>query len=87
MTAIIIVGRLCAVWLSHGLFSLCAKEKDVSLKELVFISYGGMIRGAIAFGLVLKIPTNDGFKERGCVITTTLAVVIITTIFFGSFMP
>merc|ERR1712195_31024 len=52
-----------------------------------------MIRGAIAFGLVLKIDESknpDGttvFKERGCVITTTLACVIITTVGFGSFMP
>lgn len=51
-----------------------------------------MIRGAIAFGLVLKIPDKpegepDHFKERGVVITTTLAVVIITTVLFGTFMP
>ena len=92
MTLIVIVGRVCAVFTVHGLFSLCAKKKDVSLKELIFISYGGMIRGAIAFGLVLKIPvanekTGEKFKERGVVITTTLALVIITTVLFGSFMP
>lgn len=87
MTIIIIVGRISAVWISHGLFSLCAKEKDITLKELVFISYGGMIRGAIAFGLVLKIPDGSDFKERSCIITTTLAVVIITTVVFGTFMP
>jgi NhaP-type Na+/H+ or K+/H+ antiporter len=51
-----------------------------------------MIRGAIAFGLVLKIPkdpSEDGyvFKERAIIITTTLANVIFTTVFFGSFMP
>lgn len=57
------------------------------MRELCFISYGGMIRGAIAFGLVLKIKEGDGFAERGVVITTTLAVVIITTVVFGTFMP
>lgn len=50
-----------------------------------------MIRGAIAFGLVLKIPEEDDgtgvFRERGVIVTTTLAVVIITTVLFGSFMP
>jgi hypothetical protein len=50
--------------------------------------YGGMIRGAIAFGLVLKLPSDDTkFKERGVIVTTTLSVVIITVLGFGSFMP
>ena len=58
MTAIIIVGRFIAVWTAHGLFKFCCKMKDVDVNELLFITYGGMIRGAIAFGLVLKIdPT------------------------------
>lgn len=46
-----------------------------------------MIRGAIAFGLVLKIPNDPKkFPEREVIVTTTLAVVIITTLFFGTFM-
>lgn len=81
-----------AVWMVHGLFRACCKVKDINFNELMFVTYGGMIRGAIAFGLVLKIDDAevDGhtvFKERGCVITTTLACVIFTTVAFGSFMP
>lgn len=101
MTIIVIVGRVTAVWTIHYLFVSCKKgEPDIIFRELVFISYGGMIRGAIAFGLVLKIPTgsytleSDGegvevpiFKELGTMYTTTLALVIITTIVFGTFMP
>lgn len=92
MTAIIIVGRFIAVLTAHGIFKACCKMKDVDVNELLFITYGGMIRGAIAFGLVLKIDDTevDGetvFRERGCVITTTLACVIITTVGFGTFMP
>ena len=91
MCVIIIVGRLIAVWSAHGLFSICSKKVDYTTKELCFISFGGMIRGAIAFGLVLKIPEPTGsvndFKERGAVVTTTLACVIFTTVVFGSFMP
>jgi len=91
MTLIIIVGRLVCVWFVHFLLKCCIK-KDITLRELGFISYGGMIRGAIAFGLVLKIspdPDESGyvFAERDFVVTTTLAVVIITTVVFGSFMP
>jgi len=86
MTLIVIVGRTCAVWSSYFLFRLCTK-KDVTLRELMFISYGGMIRGAIAFGLVLKIPNDPKtFTERSAIVTTTLALVIITTMFFGTFM-
>ena len=95
MTVVIILGRIMAVWLVHGMFRFCCcKMKDIDIKELIFISYGGMIRGAIAFGLVLKIPEHADpdkgipeFKDRDYVVTTTLAVVIITTLFFGSFMP
>ena len=92
MLAIIIIGRVTAVWGVHFLLSLCQKTKDINIRELTFISYGGMIRGAIAFGLVLKIPEGDPdgtgeFRERGAIVTTTLAVVIITTVLFGSFMP
>jgi len=81
-----------AVWTAHGLVTACSKTPDVTFKELLFITYGGMIRGAIAFGLVLKIPdvpATDAhhFKERGVVVTTTLACVIFTTVVFGSFMP
>jgi len=92
---VIIIGRIMAVWMVHGMFRFCCcKMKDIDIKELIFISYGGMIRGAIAFGLVLKIPEEADpdhgipeFKDRDYVVTTTLAVVIITTVFFGSFMP
>ena len=96
MTAIIICGRLLTVFSVHGLAQLCRRkgtDPDVNIRELTFIAYGGMIRGAIAFGLVLKIPTGkdeDGvplFRERGVTVTTTLAVVIITTVLFGTFMP
>jgi hypothetical protein len=42
-----------------------------------------MIRGAIAFGLVLRI---DGkiFKNRDVIVTTSLALVVFTTVVFGS---
>ena len=93
MSFIIIIGRIFAVWSVHFLFRACQRCKgapDVDVKELVFITWGGMIRGAIAFGLVLKIPVKleggEKFKDRNIIITTTLAVVIFTTVFFGTFM-
>lgn len=30
-------------------------KSGLSLKDLLFIAYAGMIRGAVAFGLVLRV--------------------------------
>ena len=43
-----------------------------------------MIRGAIAFGLVLRI--DDDFTNRDVIVTTSLALVIFTTVVFGSLL-
>jgi len=40
-----------------------------------------MIRGAIPFGLVLRL--DKSLPHRGLIITTTLSLVATTTIFFG----
>ena len=36
-------------------YSCCKYKAGINLRELIFIWYAGMIRGAIAFGLVLRI--------------------------------
>jgi len=41
-----------------------------------------LIRGAIAFGLVLRI--NHSFPNRDVIVTTSLSLVIFTTVVFGS---
>lgn len=43
-----------------------------------------MIRGAIAFGLVLRI--DKSFENRDVVVTTSLSLVIFTTVVFGSLL-
>lgn len=91
---IVVVGRLVAVFGTFYLFRLCFKKKTINFKELVFISYGGMIRGAIAFGLVLQIPHNCLTEPDICwtiqnyelAKSTTLAIVMLTTLIFGTFM-
>jgi len=69
-----------------GLLKLCGYEKDhpapLTLKEMFFIWYAGLIRGAIAFGLVLRI--DGSFPNRDVIVTTCLSLVVVTTIFFGS---
>jgi hypothetical protein len=57
-------------------------KAGVRFKDLIFISYAGMIRGAVAFGLVLRI--DKGVTHRPVIVTTSLALVVLTTIFLGS---
>ena len=52
-----------AIFITFGLFNLCFKSRTVSARELTFAGYAGMIRGAVAFALVMKIPHYGG---HGC---------------------
>ena len=66
-------------------FVVCGCENTFKFKELVFLSYAGMIRGAIALGLALK--ASAVFSEYEVFVTSVLSLVIISTLVFGSFMP
>lgn len=95
---IIIVGRVMGVISTFYCFRLCFKKKTIKFRELLFITYAGMIRGAIAFALVLKIQyyTNAVEKEKceecysqetyDLAVSTTLMLVMMTTLLFGTFM-
>ena len=53
---VIMAGRILGTLGLMGLAKLCGfVEKNINIRELIFIWYAGMIRGAIAFGLVLRI--------------------------------
>ncbi len=64
----------------------------MNFKQLLFCCYAGLIRGAIAFGLVLRLgeflPVEiPGNKEKlGVFETTALTLVVGTTLLFGSTM-
>jgi hypothetical protein len=64
-------------------YSLFGYKSGIRLKDLVFIAYAGMIRGAVAFGLVLRIDPDE-VEHRSVIVTTSLALVCFTTIFLGS---
>ena len=53
--AIIFGGRILGVFSTFYMCRCCFKKKTIKFNELIFITYAGMIRGAIAFALVLKI--------------------------------
>ena len=94
--AIIFGGRIIGVMCTFYSCRCCFKKKTIKFKELIFITYAGMIRGAIAFALVLKIQW-DGQNGKKCpecyseenydlVVSTTLMLVMFTTLIFGTFM-
>ena len=72
MFFIVIIGRFGAVFISYGLFSLCTKNNSkLSIRELSFVSYAALIRGAIAMGLIQKLDasiqsTMTGFDRTYC---------------------
>ena len=56
-------------------------KSGIRFKDIIFISYAGMIRGAVAFGLVLRIPNS--VANRSVIVTTSLALVVFTTVVMG----
>jgi len=57
-------------------------------KEITFFCFAGLIRGAVAFALVLRLPVSAHLDpRRSTIITTTLTLVIVTTVIFGALLP
>lgn len=95
---IIIVFRSIGVISTFYCFRMCCKKKTIQFRELLFITYAGMIRGAIAFALVLKIeyvgknplapPCDYCYTKENyeMVVSSTLLLVMLTTLIFGTFM-
>ena len=99
---LIILGRFTAVFCIFYLFRCCTSTRTINVYELIFITYAGMIRGAIAFALVLTLPyqKKDGTSSETTVpyedcftyetyqmlVNTTLVLVVLTTFIFGTFM-
>ena len=79
---IVIAGRFIATIGIIKFLELFKYKSGIRFKDLVFISYAGTIRGAVAFGLVLRIE-ND-VTNRSVIVTTALSLVVFTTIFLGS---
>ena len=83
---ICIIARATAVLGMLGLLKCCGYQKEsenqLEWKELFFITFAGLIRGAIAFGLVLRM--GDDILNRSVIVTSCLTLVVFTTVFFGS---
>lgn len=79
---IIFIGRYGGTMGLIYLLQLCGYKSGITFKQLFFIGYAGLIRGAIAFGLVLRI--NHNVTNRSVIVTTCLTLVVGTTIILGA---
>jgi len=80
---ICIIGRFGGTLGLIGFLRLCGYKSGISWKQVFFMGYAGLIRGAIAFGLVLRIDTSAAVN-REVIVTTCLTLVVFTTVFFGA---
>jgi NhaP-type Na+/H+ or K+/H+ antiporter len=84
---IVIIGRFTAITASYYMFECVKGDKSnkLNFREVSFLTYAALIRGAIAFGLVENL--DDKFKEKKVIVSSTLCLVISSTIIWGSFTP
>merc|ERR1719203_2057740 len=82
MLSALIVGRVVVVVLCSFLLNcFCANKKaQIDLKKQMVIWWGGIVRGAICFALSLRKQTPNS----SVIVTTTFAIVILTTLTIGS---
>jgi len=57
----------------------------VNFKTLIFVWYGGLIKGAIAYALTFRVDRNLS-KQAYLIRQNTLMIVLISTLLFGSLM-
>lgn len=79
---IIILGRFIGTIGIIKFTEIFGYKSGIRFKDLVFISYAGLIRGAVAFGLVLRIDMS--VANRSVIVTTSLTLVVFTTVILGS---
>jgi NhaP-type Na+/H+ or K+/H+ antiporter len=85
---IVVLGRLLAILLAYYIFEgfKGSPENKLSFKEIVFLAYAAMIRGAIAFGLVENLDEHI-FHQKKVIVSSTMVLVISSTVIFGGFTP
>ena len=86
----VLIGRFVAVYGISFLLNLFKSKIftfDASERGITF--FAGCIRGAIAFGLAISMPSDnqeESLKNNKMLISSTLILVFITTVLFGALM-
>ena len=62
------------------------KSNKLNFREISFLTYAALIRGAIAFGLVENLDPHT-FEKKDVIVSTTFVLVVTSTFIFGGFTP
>lgn len=86
------IARFASIFLLSGIFYLVMKKVwDVNIFELAIVWFAGVIRGSVAFALILTIggkhDTEEEQRETQIIKGTVLIMVFLTTIALGGIMP
>lgn len=91
---IVIIGRYVAIMFSYLLFSFFpgSNNNKLTLRQLIFTAYAALIRGSIAFGLILKTgdlldDDPENLFKANTLESSTCFLVVITTLVFGGLTP
>lgn len=80
------IARAAAVFIPLGIFACVKKFKiSINFKQMLIIWFSGLIRGAIAFALSLKINEHIAV-HKSVLVSITLIIVLTTTIILGGLM-
>ena len=74
------IGRFASTLGLVNFLRLFGHKPSANNRELFFLCYAGFIRGAVAFGLVLRV---DEGENRSVIVTTSLTCVMLSIMIFG----
>jgi NhaP-type Na+/H+ and K+/H+ antiporter len=81
----VLVFRFLGVFLIIGLSQLITRRSvGLTIRELIFISYAGQIRGAVVLGLVLRLYNDQSLDHASVIVTASYFLVIASTVIMGS---
>lgn len=83
-------GRIVSVYILSLLFKLIKRDKwKVTCRELNVIWYSGIVRGSVAFALILTLQasTPEELNQIQVLKSSVLFMVFFSTIVLGGFMP
>ena len=84
MTLIVLVSRFIGIiGLALAYKLLAPSSFRIPMKKVIVLWFGGSVRGAISFGLIVTVDTNESENLK----LTVLGIVFLTTVIFGGVLP